>query len=83
LTRPARWARCSLCGRHGVPAGGVVDPVCCIAEHGVEDADHLAHDGDDGELWLFAGGDETAVKGFQPDTGLTEIEYAIGEGLTG
>jgi hypothetical protein len=31
----------------------------------------------------FAGGDETAVKGFQPDTCLTEIEYAIGEGLTG
>jgi hypothetical protein len=26
---------------------------------------HLAHDGDDGDLWLLASGDETAVKGFQ------------------
>src|SRR3974390_949279 len=65
LTRLARWALCSSSGRHGVPAGSVVDPVGSIAQHGIQDADHLVHNGDDGDLWLLAGGEEPAVKGLQ------------------
>jgi transposase-like protein len=31
----------------------------------MENADHLAHHGDEGGLWLLAGGAETAVKRFE------------------
>jgi len=32
-----------------------------VADHGVEDDDHLTHDGGDGELWGFSGGAQARV----------------------
>jgi hypothetical protein len=54
LTRPARWARGSSCGRHTVPAGiAAIGPRGPIAQHGIEGDDHLAHHGNDRDLWLL------------------------------
>ena len=44
---------------------GAVHPFRGVPEHGVKGGDHLAHDGDDGDLWLLSGGGETLVKAFQ------------------
>src|SRR6516164_9443264 len=53
----------------------MVGPVCrrvlqrstlgTVPQHGVQDCDDLAHDGDNSDLRSFAGGDETAVKSVQ------------------
>src|SRR5690242_20613362 len=45
-------------GRLELPGGAV-------AEHCVEHGDHLAHDGDDDDLGLFAGGGETIAEGLE------------------
>jgi hypothetical protein len=50
-------------------ARGVVEPVGAVAEQGIADADHLAHDGDDGDLRPLAGGAEPAARGFPADRG--------------
>ena len=45
-------------GGLGLPGGGV-------AQHCVEGGDHLAHDGDDDDLGLLAGGGEAIAEGFE------------------
>src|SRR6516164_7286218 len=61
LTRPVRWARGSSYGRHGMPTGiAAIHPIGTVPEHGVQDCDDIAHDGDHSDLRSFAGGDETA-----------------------
>jgi hypothetical protein len=43
-----------------VPAGGVVDPVGSSRSVALEDADHLAHDGDDGTFDILLRDGHTA-----------------------
>jgi uncharacterized membrane protein len=46
-------------------SGGFGLPGDVVAQHSVEGCDHLAHDGDDDDFWLFVGGGETMVKDFE------------------
>ena len=49
-----------------VLSGGVLwDPRFIVSEHGVEGCDHGPHDGDDGEFFGLAAGDEGEVAGFE------------------
>ena len=49
-----------------VGLSGLGLPASAVAEHGVEGGDHLAHDGDDDDLGLLAGGGEALVEYFDP-----------------
>ena len=48
-----------------VGSGGFRLPCNIVAEHGIEDCDHLSHNGDDNDFWLLIGRSETIVKGFE------------------
>lgn len=66
LTRHVRWALGPSDGRHGVPAGVSVGPVVAVPEHGVKAGEHFAHDRDDRDLRLLAGGNEAIVESAAP-----------------
>src|SRR5918995_4851612 len=48
-----------------VGSSGLGLPASAVAEHGVQRSDHLAHDGDDDDLGLLAGGGESLVEYFE------------------
>jgi hypothetical protein len=82
LTRPVRWARGSSCGRHTEPAGiAAIGPRGPIGQHGIEGDDHIAHHGNDRDLWLLPGVGQATVKGFNNCQNLLFSDYNASPGL--
>src|SRR6516225_61089 len=48
-----------------VGSGGFRLPCNVVTQHGVEDCDHLTHDGDDNDFGFLVGRSKTIVKGFE------------------
>jgi len=65
LTRPNRSAQRLPCGRHAVPTNVTVGPSDVVANHCVENSDHLTHHRHDRDLWQFASGFQAIVEGFE------------------
>src|SRR3569833_4354786 len=52
-------------GSNCLSLGDSWQPRGVVSDHGVERNDELAHDGDDGDLWLLADGNEPLLEGFE------------------
>jgi hypothetical protein len=62
LTRPNQSGQRLPCGRHGVPTAATVGPNQIVANHGVENGEHLAHHRHDYDFRLLPGRPKTVVE---------------------